>query len=575
MPAPPHRVQTAALGLLCLAGLGLAASPAPGEEPRTPGPGEVIGYAEADRSGGSQAWSLPADQPYLYVPALPDHMGGRLAAVETGPEVGVALFQGPYFTSRDRGCQPVLGTGARPDLRWLGATARFAPAPPGQPDPAAAEAPGAAGAPAGTFGSMIIYRSVLGPPPGALLLERRPTLGVRCANPVLGILYNRLFVPMAEAPAKARCFDLAENYPAPVEPFALDFLQSDRMVLLMPGDMSARYEPIRHNITVSLFEGLSCRGASMSVSSDVAAHRDLRLIEAKFRARARSIRVSYVDGNAEAFLVRREPPPVAAAPPTPAPEPPVAPQLVRPSDPPVESAAETPAPAPDPKPVLARPAVEPPAVEPSAVEPPTDPAPAREGETPAEIEETRQEAVAATPAPAREEAASDLAPEAPAAQPIAAPSPEVSAEAMAEADAGAAPAPKVKPQTAARPAKIAPPAPQASQAPPAPAVQPLGEVLGEYKTATLSPGAASAPLEARTFAYPMQNLYRLNHCLNWQRDCGQAAAVAWCKAQGFAQAVDWRVEEDIGAYFPTFVLGEKKVCALATCDGFEEITCAR
>ena len=553
MPMPPHSRHSLALGpmglalVMSLAGLALAPGPALGEAPRKPAPGEVIGYAEADRSGASQAWAIPADQPYLYVPALPHHMGGKVSAVEVGPEVGVALFQGPYFTARDQGCQPVLGTLAQPDRRWLGATAHFAPAPPEQ---AEAEA---GGEPPQSYGSMIIYRSVLGPPPGALLLERRPTIGVRCPNPVLGILYNRIFVPMAEAPAKQRCFDLSENYPGALEPFALEFLNSDRMVLLMPGDMSARYQPIVHNITVSLYERLSCRGPSITVNSRVADHKDLRLAQAGFRAAARSLRVSYVDGNAEAFLARPEPAPVAVS--RPAPEPPAQPQLARPIEAPPVPPAQIPAEMPAVSPALERPAASP------APEPATaTPVPAVATAGPEDVAPEPAAAPVATPQLARPA----LAPSAP--------PPAAETRVLTEVDTSSAGTPtRAEPQAVT---KLEPSRPATPEAPPEPAPPSLAEVLGEYKTAALAPGAASAAAGARTFAYPVQDIYRLDHCLNWQRDCGKAAALAWCQAQGFTQAVDWRVDEDIGANFPTFVMGEKKVCAQATCDGFKEITCA-
>ena len=558
---PRQTAALGALGALCALGLaGLALDPALGQESRTPGhgsgsgpgPGEVVGYAQADRGGASRVWRLPADQPYLYVPAFPAEFGGRLAAVEAGPEVGVALFQGPYFTARDQGCQPVLGTQAQPDLKWLGATARFAPAPPEQagqagqahpPDTPPRDTP-----PPGGFGSMIVYRSVLGPPPGALLLERRPSIGVRCSNPVLGILYNRIFVPMAEAPAKERCFDLAENYPAPVEPFALDFLNSDRMVLLMPGDMSEQYGHIRHDIAVSLFERLSCRGPSMAAKSRVAAERDQRLNDAGFRARARSVRVSYLGGNAEAFLTPPEPAPPEAAPKlaSPAPERPATPSRAAPA---AEPAAE--------------PAVRP-AAAPASTPPPVPP-------------DTAEAAFAAAPEPALEPvAAIASAPERPATIP-----------ALTAAPATApVPSPKTETAVQARAKTLAEARGTGASRDETPAPAPLAEVLGDYKTAALAPGAAAGalgalsavspggPSGARTFAYPVQDLYRLDHCLNWQSDCGKAAALAWCRARGFAEAVDWRVDEDIGAHFPTFVMGAKKVCALASCDGFKEITCA-
>ena len=106
-------------------------------------------------------------------------------------------------------------------------------------------------------------------------------------------------------------------------------------------------------------------------------------------------------------------------------------------------------------------------------------------------------------------------------------------------------------------------------------VEPLADGLLATPAAKAGAFAAQASNSGgtKTFAYPVQDLYRLNHCLYWQKDCGAAAAQTWCQAKGFATAVDWRIDESIGASFPTLVMGEKKICASADCDGFRSITC--
>jgi hypothetical protein len=58
------------------------------------------------------------------------------------------------------------------------------------------------------------------------------------------------------------------------------------------------------------------------------------------------------------------------------------------------------------------------------------------------------------------------------------------------------------------------------------------------------------------------------------QDCGEPAAQAWCKTQGFQRARAWEIDENIGALFPTVILGENRICAQFVCDGFREITCA-
>ncbi len=91
----------------------------------------------------------------------------------------------------------------------------------------------------------------------------------------------------------------------------------------------------------------------------------------------------------------------------------------------------------------------------------------------------------------------------------------------------------------------------------------------------LLPGTqAPAALGSQTFQYPVHDIYRLNYCLNWDKDCGEPAAQAWCATQGFRRASGFEIDENIGALFPTVVLGESRVCAKFVCDGFQEITCA-
>ncbi len=515
VPGVPRILQCAVYAILCLAAPARA---------QTAEPGQVVGYAKADRSGPSHVWALPPDKPYLYIPSIPAALKGRVMAVDTGPEVGVALFKGPYFTSRDRGCQPALGTTRQPGLAWLGATARFAPAPAGQPDaPSGDTGPG--------FASLIVYRTDLGPPPGALFMARRVTLGLRCANPVHQTVYNRIFVPVAEAPEAARCFDLVGDYPGSNKTFQLDFVKSDRLVLMMPGDMSGRYDRIRHDYTVTLYAGLSCTGDSASLDSRARAGRDLRLAQMDFRDRARSLRLSYGHGNADAFLVRREAPPPAPEPAAPAPAPSRADRIL------TAKAMEDPAvgqPQPQPK---AQPKAE---ASPAPVpELPQPPSPAITPATP-----PVQNAAAPKAAPKPEP-----------------PAPTSSAQAAKEAPAKSPP----KRQAAA-----------AKKPKPAVSAAPTARTIPKLSPKLTPPGAQTAALPSlpKTFSYPVQDLYRLNHCLNWQSDCGEPAATAWCRARGFAKALEWTIDENIGAIFPTVIFGNQEVCAQAGCDGFKKITCA-
>jgi hypothetical protein len=91
--------------------------------------------------------------------------------------------------------------------------------------------------------------------------------------------------------------------------------------------------------------------------------------------------------------------------------------------------------------------------------------------------------------------------------------------------------------------------------------------------------AATTNVAAHEFTYtrPMVLDTRLDHCLNWGRDCGQAAADKFCQMRAYAQARDWRTEPAA----ETYVIGARKHCRdprpwssdHRACLGFEAITC--
>ena len=77
----------------------------------------------------------------------------------------------------------------------------------------------------------------------------------------------------------------------------------------------------------------------------------------------------------------------------------------------------------------------------------------------------------------------------------------------------------------------------------------------------------------KRFANPMQDGYRLDWCLHWGRECGRPAANAWCVRKGYSYARSQIIARDIGARTPTRVMGDRKTCSDADCDGFAEIVC--
>jgi hypothetical protein len=81
--------------------------------------------------------------------------------------------------------------------------------------------------------------------------------------------------------------------------------------------------------------------------------------------------------------------------------------------------------------------------------------------------------------------------------------------------------------------------------------------------------------QTQMFPNPTLEGKRLDVCLVWGAQCGQAAADAWCKLQGFDSASAFEIAKGIGAQTPTIVLVDKKVCDQPGCDGFQSITCTR
>ncbi len=75
-----------------------------------------------------------------------------------------------------------------------------------------------------------------------------------------------------------------------------------------------------------------------------------------------------------------------------------------------------------------------------------------------------------------------------------------------------------------------------------------------------------------TFSDPMTQGYRLDGCLRWGQDCGEPAATAWCRTQGFDRATGWQVAKSVP---PTYVLGSGQVCNQQFCSGFSTITCCK
>ncbi len=77
------------------------------------------------------------------------------------------------------------------------------------------------------------------------------------------------------------------------------------------------------------------------------------------------------------------------------------------------------------------------------------------------------------------------------------------------------------------------------------------------------------------FFRPMINGYRLDWCRVWAADCGQGAADAFCKNNGYWRAISFEIDDDIGLGDPTYVIGTGQICSEQFCDGFKVISCER
>src|SRR3546814_1417409 len=117
-----------------------------------------------------------SDLPYAAIPYIGDELNEKIASLRADPQIGVILFQRPYFANRDDACGPSLGTAEDRDAWWLGRTADF------EPPFVSDQAHEAAETADDDYSSVIAYRRELGPPPGFLLLERRSYYNRDCAR---------------------------------------------------------------------------------------------------------------------------------------------------------------------------------------------------------------------------------------------------------------------------------------------------------------------------------------------------------------------------------------------------------
>lgn len=93
--------------------------------------------------------------------------------------------------------------------------------------------------------------------------------------------------------------------------------------------------------------------------------------------------------------------------------------------------------------------------------------------------------------------------------------------------------------------------------------------------AVLLPMAApAAAASARNYFYPDYMGQPLAFCLDGNRGCGRPAATAWCKANGYDDALSFARHANPGAEQLRYA-DTGKLCSGDKCIGFRQIKCIR
>lgn len=79
--------------------------------------------------------------------------------------------------------------------------------------------------------------------------------------------------------------------------------------------------------------------------------------------------------------------------------------------------------------------------------------------------------------------------------------------------------------------------------------------------------------DVNEFIEPRFEGLRVDRCLSWGIDCDEPAAYNWCLEKGFAKAVYWELDHNVGTREPTKMLSSKQICNKPGCDAFKTIVC--
>jgi hypothetical protein len=86
--------------------------------------------------------------------------------------------------------------------------------------------------------------------------------------------------------------------------------------------------------------------------------------------------------------------------------------------------------------------------------------------------------------------------------------------------------------------------------------------------------APAVAASARNYFYPDYLGQPLAFCLDGNRDCGRAAATAWCKANGYDDAMSFARRTNTGTDQLRYA-DTGNLCASEKCMGFRQIKCVR
>lgn len=503
-------------------------------------------------SGDAQRWSLPESQPFRFVPDFGDRLRDKVSSLEVGEEVGVILFGGKFFQNEDRGCQPILGTREDPQLLWRGATSDLLPESQSSVSALRLEAPED-----NFYRSMILFDREMGPPPGALLMQRLNSYSPGCETPSERLNYRRIFLsPWQEGQDGTVQSGVCRNVLGPVRykdvRGVLHFNAVDHLFLLNPANADRAYPSKGHRVKVQLFDEVDCKGRSLELPRSGTSSTSFNLSDYGFGRIARSLRLVYLEGPAIAYAS---------------------------SVAPVQKSkevltVEAPVPRPRQQAVKIKP-------RPSVTFSQSAGTASQGGGQASVVANSEQQALEALFQAAGLSPAADktLLPEMQSLEEEALKNRETGQrEGANTAPLGAAESPPLGQQApgargeATTPAPMMPPPPRAS----------LPSPGGTASATVVPPSQAEAGLSAPQstvhnsdrYESPVVGDYRLDYCRTADKECGKPAAQAWCKAKGYSRAVEWSVDRSIGALFPTSRIGDGSVCTSHQCSGFEHILCS-